>query len=384
MERNIDIFISHHSDSSKGLVVKVANILEELGHACWYAERDIMGSRNYTEEIPVAIRKCKMFLLLLNKHANASDEVLREIQLAVNKMPILIIRLDDCELRNSIQYVASVSQMISIMGLNSEMTVQRICEAICSMLEKTDDNKCDQEKEDVFRSSRSENDLEFYGDFGERKRLELQHFFVTKFAESTYDSILEKYEDGSFLDIGCNTGEQSRIFLRNHPNMKYYIGVDKEEASLMQGRTLYPQGHFYQIDCESNEIDERLSEIEEELGIDGFDIINLSMVILHTKEPHILLDVLESHLAEDGCVIILDIDDGFNVAYPDPNGNFKKAVDLCFETAYSGFRHSGRQIYKLLHDVELEDICLHKMGMSTVGMTRKEKEEFYDIVGSNQ
>lgn len=91
------------------------------------------------------------------------------------------------------------------------------------------------------------------------------------------------------------------------------------------------------------------------------------------------MDVLASHLSENGQIIVFDIDDGFNIAYPDEKKLFKKAIDMCFETEYSGYRHCGRTIYKLLNDMCLNDICLHKVGLSTVGMSRSEKERFFDI-----
>ena len=103
------------------------------------------------------------------------------------------------------------------------------------------------------------------------------------------------------------------------------------------------------------------------------------MLLLHTKNPAILIDVLSSHLSENGKLIILDIDDGFNIAYPDPQGMFDKAIQLCFKTEYSGFRHSGRAINKFLSDTELNNIKLHKIGLSSIGMSRKEKDEFFDI-----
>jgi hypothetical protein len=67
------------------------------------------------------------------------------------------------------------------------------------------------------------------------------------------------------------------------------------------------------------------------------------------------------------------------VAYPDKEGDFKKAIDICFETEYSGYRHSGRQIYEFLSKQNLDNIVLEKAGMSTVGMSRNDKGHFFDI-----
>ena len=77
--------------------------------------------------------------------------------------------------------------------------------------------------------------------------------------------------------------------------------------------------------------------------------------------------------------MILDIDDGLNVAYPDPDGVFGRAVEICAQTGYSGFRRSGRQIPQLLYDVEMEDVRLLKQGLSTVGMPREKRTAFFNL-----
>jgi SAM-dependent methyltransferase len=168
------------------------------------------------------------------------------------------------------------------------------------------------------------------------------------------------------------------MFLADKPHIRY-VGVDRENAALEYGREMFPDAHFYHLDCETEDFSDQLTSIEDELGIDGFDYINISMLLLHLHRPSELLDTLSNHLAEDGQIIVLDIDDGFNIAYPDPKGYFKKAVDICFQLEYSGYRHCGRTVYKMFSDVDLRDVRLHRIGLSTVEMNRREKDEFYEI-----
>ena len=54
-------------------------------------------------------------------------------------------------------------------------------------------------------------------------------------------------------------------------------------------------------------------------------------------------------LKNNGDIFIRDIDDGFNVAYPDPQDVFKKTMEICANIKESGYRKSGREIYSLLH-----------------------------------
>ena len=373
-----DVFISHHSDSCKGLSADVSRVLDTYGIFGWYAERDIAATHNYTEKIIGAIRECKVFVLLLNKYANQSKHVLREVNIAMsNSKPILIVHLDDCIPNDAIAYVSSASQIVKVQGENEVIIAQRIGKEVCELLsEGTEEYVVSKEG---YKTSWDGNDLSFYGDEGERNRINHQHHFVYQFAKDAYENILKDAKDASFLDVGCNTGEQAMMFVSKSEGIKHYIGIDREGEALDKGQELYPNAHFYLADCEADDFSQRLSSIEEELGIDGFDFINVSMLLLHTREPNELIDVLSSHLSENGQLIILDIDDGFNVAFPDPKELFKQAVNICFGTEYSGYRHCGRTIYKRLSDMGLDDICLHKIGLSTVGMTRSEKEKFFDI-----
>ena len=142
MSETYDVFLSHHSDSCKQLVEEIGTTLKTLGIVPWYAESNIGGSQNFSEEIPIAIRESRLFVLLLNKYSNASVHVTKEVNLALNK-PMLIIRLDDCPLSSTILYAASNSQMVSVDLRNGTMAVQQICEEIVSCLGKLGGNSVD-------------------------------------------------------------------------------------------------------------------------------------------------------------------------------------------------------------------------------------------------
>ena len=374
---NTGVFISHHSNSSINLVLELSNVLQAYDINHWYAERDIKPMDNYTEVIPLVIEKSELLVLLLNKESNVSKQVLREVQCALRwKIPVMIARLDDCEESQSIAYIGSTAQYVDLRGQNKVVAAQSLGEIINAW--KIGNSPQKNEKK-VFQLERAENLLDFYGDEGERKRLTTQRNFVYEFACEHYDSFISSLQDGVFLDIGCNTGEQAMMFLEGRKEISKYIGIDREKEALEKGRELFPDALFYQGNCESDDFDNLLSDIENELDIDGFDIINLSMVLLHMKEPLILLDVLSEHLADGGRIVILDIDDGLNVAHPDPDNMFSKAVDICAETGYSGYRKSGRQICQLLADVDMNEIQLHKQGLSTVGMSREKRSDFFEL-----
>lgn len=378
MSVSTDVFFSYHTESSIDIVEETAKILESFDKTSWYAVRNIQGAQNYTAVIPDAIKGYTLFVLMLNRYSMESEDVQREVTIAIQqKKPILIINLDGSTCNNSVIYISAVnSQMHYVHETNLHILAQNICEAIVSWFDSNTNHTAAASAKR--KTTWDVNDLAFFGDVGERERIHIQHRFVYEFAKDTYDELLSNLTDFTFLDVGCNTGEQSKMFLDNKA-LKTYIGIDREPAALEQTKSNFPTGYMYLCDCEAEDFSGKLSEIEKELGISGFDVINISMVLLHTKAPSILIDVLSDHLSENGKIIILDIDDGFNIAYPDPDKLFEKAVHFCFSTEYSGFRHTGRAINKFLFDTDLSNITLHKNGLSTIGMSRKEREAFFDI-----
>lgn len=81
---NIDVFVSHHTDSSLHIVEAIVNKLEAKGIRCWYAPRDTKGS--YASSITQAINSCRVFLLILNKSASESVHVLNELDLVTKRL----------------------------------------------------------------------------------------------------------------------------------------------------------------------------------------------------------------------------------------------------------------------------------------------------------
>ncbi len=368
------IFISHPSNA-RSICVELSKVLEPSGIKIWYSERDIPETQYYGDLLTEKIKESSLFVLLVNTAANASTHVKREVTIADKyKKTILIAQLDYSEDAHFIEYVKSTSQYLTLCGLNKVLAAQQLAKSISLVYGM--DNMGTAVPDPAERRS---NELDFFGDEGERKRLKSQHSFVYEFAKDHYDEFISSVNHAAFLDVGCSTAEQAMMFCNGRKEIDCFVGIDREQAALDRAAELFPQAHFVRCDFESGELDETLCDTEEKLGIEGFDIINLSMVLLYIKEPVEFLDVLSKHLNPGGRFIIIDIDDGFNIAYPDPKEIFGRAVEICSVSKYSGCRTNGRQICKMLSEIEMSCIQLHKSGISTVGMKRDRREEFFDI-----
>lgn len=121
------IFISH-SSSDANVAKAVCDLLEEKGHVCFLAPRDIQAGREYAEEIMNGIDQSDICLLLLSERSNQSPHVLREIERAVSKgIPIFVYQLEEVKLTKSMEYFLMAHQW---MNGNRKDNPEVICEEI--------------------------------------------------------------------------------------------------------------------------------------------------------------------------------------------------------------------------------------------------------------
>ena len=105
-----EVFISY-STVDLASAETVRNVLESNGLSCWMAPRDIPGGSNYTREIPIAIRNCKVFVLILSKNAQGSQWVLKELDSAVNCGKVILpFMLEDCILNDEFNFLLTGAQ----------------------------------------------------------------------------------------------------------------------------------------------------------------------------------------------------------------------------------------------------------------------------------
>ena len=105
-----DIFISY-STKDRQQAYEIRSFLTGKGISCWMAPESIPTGSNYTKEIPMAIRNCKVFLLILSENAQQSPWVLRELDGAVNNNRyILPYLLDDKPMEDEFQFLLTGCQ----------------------------------------------------------------------------------------------------------------------------------------------------------------------------------------------------------------------------------------------------------------------------------
>ncbi|NMG03855.1 toll/interleukin-1 receptor domain-containing protein [Azoarcus taiwanensis] len=89
------VFISY-ATHDRERAFEICAHLEELGHSCWIAPRDIRAGCDYSEEIIRGIERSRCFVVLLSAAANGSIYVKREVERAVAKAkPVFPVRVEE-------------------------------------------------------------------------------------------------------------------------------------------------------------------------------------------------------------------------------------------------------------------------------------------------
>lgn len=137
---NIDVFVSHHTNTSLHIVEGIVNKLESFGIRCWYAPRDTQDA--YASSIAKAINSCSVFLLILNRPASESFHVLNEIDMVTKRLTrnedvkILPFHVADDEIGEDAQYYLGRLHWIDAMTPPMYQRIDELVERIAKLLGK--------------------------------------------------------------------------------------------------------------------------------------------------------------------------------------------------------------------------------------------------------
>lgn len=379
-KQKIDFFISY-SHHDKDFVDQLVQNLELCGVVCWYAPRNVVG--RYAKAICDAIENSKVFLLILSEHSAVSNHVLNEVEMVYNMRtrdnreiliePLCInsIDLDSKEFDEIMYYI----RRINFITPNQTATPQDFVSQLLTINKGLLNIK-------QKASARPAEASRYFSSTRETERLGIQDMLLRTFDLPVYKQVLNKYPSPSILDVGCGNGTVFINRLTSVSTDTYrLIGVDRDEAKIAEAQQTHEATKhvFFTANIEDDNFTDLLTEQMDAQCIESFDIINISMLLLHIKNPCRLFRRLRRILSPDGIIIIRDIDDGLNYVYPDPNESFERIYRICDRNETSGNRRCGRSIYSELTRAGYHRVSLEKQGLSTIGLDYEQKENFYNM-----
>ena len=130
-----DVFISY-SSKDKPTADAACAVLEAKGIRCWIAPRDITPGADWGEAIVDAISGARAFVLVFSSNANASQQIKREVERAVNHgLAIIPLRIEDVQPAKSLEYFISTPHWLDAFNPPLEKHLNYLSEIIRHILD---------------------------------------------------------------------------------------------------------------------------------------------------------------------------------------------------------------------------------------------------------
>lgn len=110
LQGDASLFVSYsHKDRSR--VEPIVSVIEEMGRRVWMDRNDITGQTGWAGQIVRAIRECRAVVLMASPNSYTSDQVVRELYLAMNhRKTIVPIEIEPAEMPDELQYILAPFQ----------------------------------------------------------------------------------------------------------------------------------------------------------------------------------------------------------------------------------------------------------------------------------
>jgi hypothetical protein len=124
------LFVSY-SHKDKKRVEPIVSLMEAMGRRVWMDRTDITGQAGWAGQIVRAIRECRAVVLMASPNSYTSDQVVRELYLAMNhKKTIVPIEIEPAELPDELQYILAPFQHHRLSGRETREVLGRALAAV--------------------------------------------------------------------------------------------------------------------------------------------------------------------------------------------------------------------------------------------------------------
>ena len=286
----MDVFISYEHQS-KSIADNICAYLESKGVRCWYAPRDVVGA--YADSIVNAIEKCKVFVLILNHNSSESPHVLNEVEMAYNRiiqgnLTLVPFKIDDGTLSKSMEYYVKRLHWIDAVSASLEQAIEQLYKQLIPILGLNPEvDVFDVAKEVDTNIKRKA--VKYYSDddLVEVNRLKIEEDLMFSYEKEYYDQLFCGKKNLNVLDFYV-LQPKSTVRRLKRPEVDKIACLSYSDSLVIEGNDIYGDDEnikFYKCDVANQDVEEVLEHILQNMNIDGFDFVNMSMAIMDLKNP---------------------------------------------------------------------------------------------------
>lgn len=150
-----EVFLSHASSDAE-IGEAVCERLERAGISCWIAPRNIQPGAEYSAGIIDGIRECQILVVIFTARANASKNVLREIERAATfGKTILPFRVESVEPSREMEFFLSMPQWLDATSGRLDQNIDRLIRVVQETLNRAPEHSVVSTPAENHRSKRN-------------------------------------------------------------------------------------------------------------------------------------------------------------------------------------------------------------------------------------
>ena len=379
----MDIFISYRREGGYAMARLLYECFKNTGLSV-FLDLEELRAGPFNDKLYEAIDSCENFVLVLppnslDRCVRQNDWLRLEIEHAIRqKKNVIPVMMDGFTFPEDLPPSMQVLPFFN--GVQSsreyfDATIKKLISMLRGV--KLDESKINiQERHDDVRYYYDEDELE-------KHRLRTEDNLLAKYEKPIVDKLLKDKENAVCLDVNVLTATGSYAKL-SYPQISQVIALTYNEDIVKRGNakkaeyTGSEKIDFFQVQFEAEDFEFQLENCLTKAGVEGIDIVYLSMAIMDFKKPFKILQAIQNYLNEDAVMIVRDVDDGAVFAYPDKDGLFSKFQSFYIHNIYSGYRYTGRQVYSYIRKMEPREIFLERYGVNTSNMSIRDKKALFE------
>lgn len=380
----MDAFISYRRDTGLDKARGIAEGLKDKEYTVFFDCDSILDGK-FSTRIYKNIENSSNFILVLSKNClnrceSEKDWVRLEIEHAL-KMGKNIIPVMCTDFSTPEDIVESISSIMRIQAVpydayNYKESISRII-----------DRLMDENGKKLFITKKNNIANTYYANVGlsdaEKKRITADHKVSRGVEEKVFRTFLEGRENVVVFNPAIYVSDLTFQRYDKQEQISQVYGMmnlaeDVELANKQLAEHKNYTGKIYTGNMEYDDFEDTMDRILSENGLNGFDVIDLTLILRDLSKPQEKLQQAVDRLNENGVVYIREIDHDMVLAYPDPQGLIDKMMEYIKNDKYSGDFFAGRKVYNMLKKAGIDKIYAENTMLSTVNMSTRDRMDLME------
>ncbi len=379
----MDVFISYRREGGLDYSSRLYEKLTTSGYTVFFDLEGLKAGR-FDSQIYKRIERSDNFVLILSPHSldrceKEDDWVRLEIEKALElKKNIVLIFMQGFQFPNNLpDSLECIKNFQGIWYFYISNGFDTVFSQLLLFLKDSNGNPLVETK-----TKRTSNT--YYETIGlnedEKKRI-IKDYKICKDIESKiFDEMLKDKSNITIFNPAIyeitSTMEKYSAF----PQISHVYGFLCNQSTADEANAMYDdkRHHFYAGNMEDSDFCDKMDSILASHGIEGFDVVDLTLILKDSDNPFDRLSAIVERLKSGGIIYVRELDDDMVIGYPDSQNKFAHLVKLLKTDKYAGNRNMGRSVFTYLKRTGASKVKMINTLLTTAGMSVKNRRLLFD------